>query len=146
MLMRPGASWRSPQWNYTIRTCCSMSTGLSGKIGLRQKTLTFRCDNEQGLISMCERVAAQRRENPTIVDVVPGYRPQSKGAVERQVSAMKQGFWSIWLDLEPKSSDDNLVMRLDSYPEGECCGKLACFMQRAVSTCGTLTATTAPPQ
>ena len=70
------------------------------EIGLHQKTLTFRCDNEQGLISMCERVAAQRRENPTIVDVVPGYRPQSKGAVERQVSAMKQGFWSIWLDLE----------------------------------------------
>ena len=70
------------------------------EIGLHQKTLTFRCDNEQGLISMCERVAAQRRENPTMVDVVPGYRPQSKGAVERQVSAMKQGFWSIWLDLE----------------------------------------------
>ena len=70
------------------------------EIGLHQKTLGFRCDNEQGLISMCERVASQRRENPTIVDVVPGYRPQSKGAVERQVSAMKQGFWSIWLDLE----------------------------------------------
>ena len=31
------------------------------EIGLRQKTLTFRCDNEQGLISMCERVAAQRQ-------------------------------------------------------------------------------------
>ena len=33
------------------------------EIGLHQKTLTFRCDNEQGLISMCERVASQRREN-----------------------------------------------------------------------------------
>ena len=65
------------------------------EIGLHQKTLTFRCDNEQGLISMCERVAAQRRENPTIVDVVPGYRPQSKIKRRLPLSLSLEGVESV---------------------------------------------------
>ncbi|CAE7695720.1 unnamed protein product [Symbiodinium pilosum] len=35
-----------------------------------------------------------------IIDVVPGYRPQAKGRIERQVAVTKQSFWAMWLDLE----------------------------------------------
>ena len=59
-------------------------------------------DNEASLVALVERTARHRAcpASAVITDVVPGYRPQSKGSIEKQVDIMKSGFWAIWLDLE----------------------------------------------
>ena len=70
--------------------------------GLSGKAVTFRLDNEASLVALVERTARHRActASAVITDVVPGYRPQSKGSIEKQVDIMKSGFWAIWLDLE----------------------------------------------
>ena len=70
--------------------------------GLSGKAVTFRLDNEASLVALVERTARHRActASAVITDVVPGYRPQSKGSIEKQVDVMKSGFWAIWLDLE----------------------------------------------
>ena len=70
--------------------------------GLTGKAVTFRLDNEASLVALVERTARHRAcpASAVITDVVPGYRPQSKGSIEKQVDIRKSGFWAIWLDLE----------------------------------------------
>ena len=70
--------------------------------GLTGKAVTFRLDNEASLVSLVDRVGRSRScpASAVITDVVAGYRPQSKGSIEKQVDVMKSGFWSVWLDLE----------------------------------------------
>ena len=73
------------------------------EMGLVNKMVTVRCDQESALMSLAEKLTTRTGDvavSGVIVDVVPGYRPQSKGAIERQVETMKQGFWAVWLDLE----------------------------------------------
>ena len=58
------------------------------EMGLVGKMVTIRCDQESALIALAEKLARNRKGGAAsgiIVDVVPGYRPQAKGAVERQV-------------------------------------------------------------
>ena len=88
--------------------------------GLSGKAVTFRLDNEASLVALVERTARHRActASAVITDVVPGYRPQSKGSIEKQVDIMKSGFWAIWLDLEAQinqaqpSSDANEGIKL----------------------------------
>ena len=63
--------------------------------GLTGKAVTFRLDNEASLVALVERTARHRAcpASAVITDVVPGYRPQSKGSIEKQVDIMKSGFW-----------------------------------------------------
>ena len=70
--------------------------------GLTGKAVTFRLDNEASLVSLVDRVgrSCSCPASAVITDVVAGYRPQSKGSIEKQVDVMKSGFWSVWLDLE----------------------------------------------
>ena len=70
--------------------------------GLTGKAVTFRLDNEASLVSLVDRVGRSRScpASAVITDVVAGYRPQSKGSIEKQVDVVKSGFWSVWLDLE----------------------------------------------
>ena len=70
--------------------------------GLTGKAVTFRLDNEASLVSLVDRVGRSRScpASAIITDVVAGYRPQSKGSIEKQVDVVKSGFWSVWLDLE----------------------------------------------
>ena len=70
--------------------------------GLSGKAVTFRLDNEASLVALVERTARHRActASAVITDVVPGYRPQSKGSIEKQVDILLSGFWAIWLDLE----------------------------------------------
>ena len=70
------------------------------EVGLTGKTVTVRCDNEVSLLAAAERLTARSTVSRAVVDPVAGYRPQSKGGVERMVSVVKQSFWSVWLDLE----------------------------------------------
>ena len=70
------------------------------EIGLTGKTVTVRCDNEVSLLAAAERLTARSTVARAVIDPVAGYRPQSKGGVERMVAVVKQSFWSIWLDLE----------------------------------------------
>ncbi|CAE7198495.1 unnamed protein product [Symbiodinium sp. CCMP2592] len=72
------------------------------EMGLVGKAVTSRMDQEAALGALAEKLT-QCDSSPasaTLIDVVPGYRPQSKGSIERQVETMKQGFWSVWMDLE----------------------------------------------
>ena len=64
--------------------------------------MQVRLDNEASLVALVERTTRHRActASAVITDVVPGYRPQSKGSIEKQVDIMKSGFWAIWLDLE----------------------------------------------
>ena len=64
------------------------------------KTVTVRCDNEVSLLAAAERLTARSTVARAVIDPVAGYRPQSKGGVERMVAVVKQSFWSVWLDLE----------------------------------------------
>ena len=75
--------------------------------GLSGKAVTFRLDNEASLVALVERTARHRActASAVITDVVPGYRPQSKGSIEKQVDIMKSGFWAIWLDLEAQINE-----------------------------------------
>ena len=72
------------------------------EMGLVGKAVTFRMDQEGSIIALAERLSRSRNcpHSATIVDVVPGYRPQAKGSIERQVESVRQGFWAVWLDLE----------------------------------------------
>ena len=63
----------------------------------------------------CERI---------LVEQVPGYRPQAKGNVERQVSVVKQAFWSNWLEVEAKLSISSQTEKLPLA----CFGGCACCM------------------
>ena len=86
------------------------------EMGLVGKMVTIRCDQESSLIALAEKLARNRKGGAAsgiIVDVVPGYRPQAKGAVERQVETMRQGFWAVWLDLEKE------IAKLLPPPEAE---------------------------
>ncbi|CAE7831622.1 unnamed protein product [Symbiodinium sp. CCMP2592] len=72
------------------------------EMGLVGKAVTFRMDQEAALGALAEKLTKcdSSPASATLIDVVPGYRPQSKGSIERQVETMKQGFWSVWMDLE----------------------------------------------
>ena len=70
------------------------------EVGLTGKTVTVRCDNEVILLAAAERLIARSTVSRAVIDPVAGYRPQSKGGVERMVAVVKQSFWSVWLDLE----------------------------------------------
>ena len=70
------------------------------EIGLTGKTVNVRCDNEVSLLAAAERLTARSTVARAVIDPVAGYRPQSKGGVERMVAVVKQSFWSVWLDLE----------------------------------------------
>ena len=70
------------------------------EIGLTGKTVTVRCDNEVSLLAAVERLTTRSIVARAVIDPVAGYRPQSKGGVERMVAVVKQSFWSVWLDLE----------------------------------------------
>ena len=70
------------------------------EIGLTGKTVTVRCDNEVSLLAAAERLTARSTVARAVIDPVAGYRPQSKGGVERIFAVVKQSFWSVWLDLE----------------------------------------------
>ena len=70
------------------------------EVGLTGKTVTIRCDNEVSLLAAAERLTARSTVSRAVIDPVAGYRPQSKGGVERMVAVVKQSFWSVWLDLE----------------------------------------------
>ena len=85
--------------------------------GLTGKAVTFRLDNEASLVALVERTARHRAcpASAVITDVVPGYRPQSKGSIEKQVDIMKSGFWAIWLDLEAQI---NQAQPSSDAPEG----------------------------
>ena len=84
---------------------------------LTGKAVTFRLDNEASLVALVERTARHRActASAVITDVVPGYRPQSKGSIEKQVDIMKSGFWAIWLDLEAQT---NQAQPSSDAPEG----------------------------
>ena len=70
------------------------------------------CCSSKGRVPARRLRRKLQRENQTIgldfyyfgklrvTDVVAGYRPQSKGSIEKQVDVVKSGFWSVWLDLE----------------------------------------------
>ena len=70
------------------------------EIGLTGKTVTVRCENEVSLLAAAERLTARSTVARAVIDPVAGYRPQSKGGVERMVAVVKKSFWSVWLDLE----------------------------------------------
>ena len=70
------------------------------EVGLTGKTVTIRCDNELNLLAAAERLTARSTVSRAVIDPVAGYRPQSKGGVERMVAVVKQSLWSVWLDLE----------------------------------------------
>ena len=70
------------------------------EVGLAGKTVAIRCDNEVSLLAAAERLTARSTVSRAVIDPVAGYRPQSKGGVERMVAVVKQSFWSVWLDLE----------------------------------------------
>ena len=75
------------------------------EIGLQSGVVTLRCDNEAFLIKVCGILANKPQPCERIlVEQVPGYRPQAKGNVERQVAVVKQAFWSNWLEVEAKLS------------------------------------------
>ena len=75
------------------------------EIGLQNGVVTLRCDNEAFLIKVCGILANKPQPCERIlVEQVPGYRPQAKGNVERQVAVVKQAFWSNWLEVEAKLS------------------------------------------
>ena len=64
------------------------------EVGLTGKTVTVWCDNEVSLLAAAERLTARSTVARAVIDPVAGYRPQSKGGVERMVA--------VWLDLELK--------------------------------------------
>ena len=47
-----------------------------------------------------QKLASNAISKTPVIDPVAGYRPQSKGGVERMVAVVKPSFWSVWLDLE----------------------------------------------
>ena len=77
------------------------------EIGLQNRVITFRCDNENLLLAFGNHLASKSKQlgvARVIVDPVPGYRPQAKGGVEKQVSVVKQAFWPNWLGMESEIS------------------------------------------
>ena len=103
--------------------------------GLTGKAVTFRLDNEASLVSLVDRVGRSRScpASAVITDVVAGYRPQSKGSIEKQVDVMKSGFWSVWLDLEaqitkalPEAPAEGVKLPLGRWVV--CCGRLLSFI------------------
>ena len=83
------------------------------EIGLQNGVVTLRCDNEAFLIKICGILAKKPQPCERIpVEQVPGYRPQAKGNVERQVAVVKQAFWSNWLEVEAKLSISSQTEKL----------------------------------
>ena len=83
------------------------------EIGLQNGVVTLRCDNEAFLIKVCGILAKKPQPCERIlVEQVPGYRPQAKGNVERQVAVVKQAFWSNWLEVEAKLSISSQIEKL----------------------------------
>ena len=83
------------------------------EIGLQSGVVTLRCDNEAFLIKVCGILAKKPQPCERIlVEQVPGYRPQAKGNVERQVAVVKQAFWSNWLEVEAKLSISSQIEKL----------------------------------
>ena len=76
--------------------------------GLSGKAVTFRLDNEASLVALVERTARHRActASAVITDVVPGYRPQSKGSIEKQVDSGR--YYEEWFlgDLARLRSSD----------------------------------------
>eukprot|EP00439_Symbiodinium_sp_Y106_P010257 s12538_g1.t1 len=62
--------------------------------GLTGKAVTFRLDNEASLASLVDRVGRSSScpASAVITDVVAGYRPQSKGSIEKQVGDVGEVF------------------------------------------------------
>ena len=90
------------------------------EMGLVGKAVTFRMDQEAALGALAEKLskAESSPASATLIDVVPGHRPQSKGSIERQVECMKQGFWAVWLDLEKevaKAKQGSEAVELGKY-------------------------------
>ena len=68
------------------------------EIGLQHRVITFRCDNENLLLAFGNHLASKSKQlcvERVIVDPVPGYRPQAKGGVEKQVSVVKQALEGV---------------------------------------------------
>ena len=83
------------------------------EIGLQNGVVTLRCDNEEFLLKVCGILAKKPQPCERIlVEQVPGYRPQAKGNVERQVAVVKQAFWSNWLEVEAKLSISSQTEKL----------------------------------
>ena len=88
------------QWNLHDKTLENNFDRFVREVGLTGKTVTIRCDNEVSLLAAAEHLTARSTASRAVIDPVAGYRPQSKGGVERMVAVVKQSFWSVWLDLE----------------------------------------------
>ena len=88
------------------------------EIGLTGKTVTVRCENEVSLLAAAERLTARSTVARAVIDPVAGYRPQSKGGVERMVAVVKQSFWSVWLDLELEVNRSQSVEAKTHLPLG----------------------------
>ena len=83
------------------------------EIGLQNGVVTLCCDNEAFLIKICGILAKKPQPCERIlVEQVPGYRPQAKGNVERQVAVVKQAFWLNWLEVEAKLSISSQTEKL----------------------------------
>ena len=77
------------------------------EVGLQNRSITLRCDNENLLLAFGNHLSGKAKQlgvERVIVDQVPGYRPQAKGGVERQVAVVKQAFWANWLSVESEIS------------------------------------------
>ena len=88
------------------------------EVGLTGKTVTVRCDNEVSLLAAAEHLTARSTVSRAVIDPVAGYRPQSKGGVERMVAVVKQSFWSVWLDLELEGTRSQSVEAETRLPLG----------------------------
>ena len=77
------------------------------EVGLQNRAVTLRCDNENLLLAVANHMSGKRKHlgvGRVMVDSVPCYRPQAKGGVERQVAVVKQAFSANWLNLESEIS------------------------------------------
>ena len=96
------------------------------EMGLVGKAVTFRMDQEAALGALAEKLskAESSPASATLIDVVPGYRPQSKGSIERQVE-----LWCTSIGDSSTSIDrlhEEIVNRTRTRPFG-------CLVQAQVS-------------
>ena len=109
------------------------------EIGLTGKTVTVRCDNEVSLLAAAERLTARSTVARAVIDPVAGYRPQSKGGVERMVIL---GRYGLILSLRLTGASP-LKPRLICALE-VCYGKQPCSTLVGVTTCGILASMMSP--
>ena len=91
------------------------------EVGLQNRSITLRCDNENLLLAFGNHLSGKAKQlgvERVIVDQVPGYRPQAKGGVERQVAVVKQAFWANWLSVESEISRKGSVEEPLKLPLG----------------------------